>query len=127
MRYLIPVLATAAIILSSSTASADLGDQLFKLLANDGAEGDRFGFRVAISGTTAIIGAVWDDDNGSQSGSAYLFDITTGKQITKLLSEAVLELRIIAAVARTSKAAQDFPQNGVTTSEASMSWWANRP
>ena len=44
-----------------------------KLLASDGAEGDKFGFSVAISGGTAIVGAPHDNDNGNNSGSAYLF------------------------------------------------------
>ncbi len=63
------------------------GKQLFKLLANDGAEFDRLGESVAINGNTAIIGAAKDNDNGENSGSAYLFDTTTGKQIAKLLSD----------------------------------------
>ena len=48
-----------------------------KLLASDGASDDDFGKSVAISsdGTTAIVGAHGDDDNGSRSGSAYIFDI----------------------------------------------------
>ena len=62
------------------------GLQLFKLLPNDGAAGDLFGVSVAISGATAIVGAKHDDDNGSLSGSAYLYDITTGEQIAKLLA-----------------------------------------
>ncbi len=61
------------------------GQQLFKLLPDDGAYGDNFGNSVAISGTTAIVGALGDDDNGSASGSAYLFDTTTGQQLFKLL------------------------------------------
>ncbi len=61
------------------------GTQIAKLLPNDGAARDRFGFSVAISGTTAIVGAVLDDDNGDRSGSAYLFDTATGRQIAKLL------------------------------------------
>jgi hypothetical protein len=44
-----------------------------KLLAGDGAAGDYFGAAVAIDGDTAIIGAQSDDDNGSNSGSAYVF------------------------------------------------------
>ena len=58
----------------TAAAYADLGDQLFKLLPNGGAADDRFGASVAISGATAIVGARWDEDNGSESGSAYLFD-----------------------------------------------------
>ncbi len=62
------------------------GRQIAKLLPDDGAELDFFGASVAVSGATAIVGAYWDDDNGTDSGSAYLFDATTGKQIAKLLA-----------------------------------------
>ncbi|HCO93284.1 MAG TPA: hypothetical protein DIU00_04915 [Phycisphaerales bacterium] len=44
-----------------------------KLLASDGAAGDWFGQSVSISGDLAIVGAHGDDDNGSKSGSAYIF------------------------------------------------------
>ncbi|MHC4647274.1 MAG: FG-GAP repeat protein [Planctomycetota bacterium] len=44
-----------------------------KLLASDGADDDRFGCSVSVSGTTALVGAYNDDDNGSYSGSAYIF------------------------------------------------------
>ncbi|MCH8164229.1 MAG: FG-GAP repeat protein, partial [Planctomycetes bacterium] len=79
MRHLMPLLAAAASVLSTAPAYADLGDQLAKLLATDGAAVDGFGFSVAISGATAIVGALRDDDNGNDSGSAYLFDTTTGR------------------------------------------------
>ncbi len=87
MRHLVPLLAAGASILIAGSAQADLGDQLAKLLANDGAEGDLFGNSVAISGAIAIVGAYADDDNGDSSGSAYLFDTTTGVQIAKLLPD----------------------------------------
>ncbi|MCZ6445951.1 MAG: FG-GAP repeat protein [Planctomycetota bacterium] len=74
MRHLMPLLAAAASVLSPAPAYADLGDQLAKLLADDGAAFDIFGISVAIRGATAIVGAYHDDDNGSLSGSAYLFD-----------------------------------------------------
>ena len=60
------------------------GNQIAKLTADDAAGGDRFGYSVALSGTTAIVGAYGDDDAGSHSGSAYLFDTTTNNQIAKL-------------------------------------------
>ncbi len=63
------------------------GQQLFKLLANDGDAGDHFGISVAVSGTIAVIGARSDDDNGDLSGSAYVFDVTTGQQLFKLLPD----------------------------------------
>ena len=44
-----------------------------KLTASDAAAGDAFGFSVAVSGDTAVIGAIFDDDAGSFSGSAYVF------------------------------------------------------
>lgn len=76
-----------ATIVLTTPAYADLGDQLFKLLADDGAANDHFGGTVAISGTTAIVGAYFDDDNGTDSGSACLFNTTTGQQIAKLLPD----------------------------------------
>mmetsp|Transcript_4521 Transcript_4521/g.8667 ORF Transcript_4521/g.8667 Transcript_4521/m.8667 type:complete len:954 (+) Transcript_4521:281-3142(+) len=44
-----------------------------KLTAIDGAGDDYFGVSVGISGDRAIVGAFWDDDAGSSSGSAYIF------------------------------------------------------
>jgi hypothetical protein len=62
------------------------GLQIAKLSPSDGALGDGFGGSVSISSnSTAIIGAPGDDDNGSASGSAYVFDTVTGLQIAKLL------------------------------------------
>jgi len=45
-----------------------------KLLALDSAAGDEFGDSVSISGDYAVVGAHRDDDNGSSSGSAYVFE-----------------------------------------------------
>jgi len=44
-----------------------------KLLASDGAAYDNFGASVSISGDVAVVGAWLDDDNGTGSGSAYVF------------------------------------------------------
>ncbi len=49
--------------------------QQAKLLPSDGATDDQFGFSVAVSGSTAVIGARLDDDNGGNSGSAYVFSL----------------------------------------------------
>jgi hypothetical protein len=48
-----------------------------KITASDGAAGDLFGVSVSISGDSAIVGAHYDDDSGSNSGSAYVYDILT--------------------------------------------------
>ena len=39
----------------------------------DAAAGDLFGYSVEIDGDTAIVGAQNDDDDGTDSGSAYIF------------------------------------------------------
>lgn len=44
-----------------------------KLYISDAEAGDRFGYSVAISGDTAVVGSYFDDDGGSSSGSAYVF------------------------------------------------------
>ncbi|MBX3740745.1 MAG: PEP-CTERM sorting domain-containing protein [Akkermansiaceae bacterium] len=52
-----------------------------KLTASDGAEFDYFGISASLSGTSAIVGARYDDDKGNDSGSAYVFrnlDTATG-------------------------------------------------
>ena len=61
------------------------GVQIVKLLPSDGAGGDLFGWSIAIADGVVAVGAQADDDNGSSSGSAYLFDAATGVEIAKLL------------------------------------------
>jgi hypothetical protein len=58
--------------------------QVAKLTASDGAALDGFGLGgVSISGDYAIVGAHGDDDNGSNSGSAYIFE-RSGRSWTKV-------------------------------------------
>lgn len=61
-----------------------IGDTEDKLLAGDGVADDLYGWSVDIDGTTAIVGARFDDDGGTSSGSAYLYDTTTGAELIKL-------------------------------------------
>jgi hypothetical protein len=44
-----------------------------KLFPADGANSDRFGGDVAVSAGVAVVGALYDDDRGSDSGSVYVF------------------------------------------------------
>jgi hypothetical protein len=48
------------------------------LVPSDGNVGDRFGNSVYINGNYLIVGAYWDNDNGANSGSAYIYrkDVT---------------------------------------------------
>ena len=64
-----------------------------KLLADDGAEGDRFGYAVAVSGNVVVVGAYDNDDNGITSGSAYVFrfDESSWVQEDMLLPDDGLE------------------------------------
>ncbi len=65
---------------------AGTGQQLHKLRASDGAAGDGFGSSIALANGVVAVGSPYDDDNGIDSGSAYLFDGATGQQLQKLLA-----------------------------------------
>ncbi len=91
-RLMKHLLFLAALLLAASTAQAaiDQGAKVQKLLAEDGAAEERFGASVAVDGDTAVIGAVHDDDKGSNSGAAYVFvrgADGTWKQKAKLVAE----------------------------------------
>lgn len=47
--------------------------QQAKLMAQDQAESDGFGWSVALHKATAVVGTPYDDDKGSSSGSAYVY------------------------------------------------------
>ena len=51
-----------------------------KLVSSDFSANDRFGFCVDLAGGMALIGAYQDDDNGAESGSAYIFQQEPGGQ-----------------------------------------------
>jgi len=59
-----------------------------KLIASDGASSDEFGFSVALAGDVALVGARLHDDNGADSGSAYVyrFDGTSWVEEQKLIA-----------------------------------------
>ena len=60
----------AASLAISQPAYAQISE--FKLTATDGALNDRFGKSVSIFGEYAVVGASFDDDNGTDAGSAYV-------------------------------------------------------
>ena len=60
-----------------------------KITASDGAINDRFGYSVSVSGIYAVIGAYRDDDNGTESGSTYVFErdgTGTWQEVQKLVA-----------------------------------------
>ena len=60
------------------------GTQLHKLTDTNGANRDNFGISVAISGNYAIVGAYMDDDNHTDAGSAFIYNVQTGVLLYKL-------------------------------------------
>ncbi|MEM0911800.1 MAG: FG-GAP repeat protein [Pseudomonadota bacterium] len=68
------------------------------LAANDGKIDDTFGGFVAIKGDTAVVGAIRSDDEGSDSGAAYVFNRSE--------TEWAFEQKIVAPDARKSESAQ---------------------
>jgi hypothetical protein len=63
--------------------------ETYKLTAGDAEADDAFGRSVALDGNIAIVGSYRDDDvcpgdPACDSGSAYLFDVASGNQLSKL-------------------------------------------
>ena len=82
--------AGAAYIFQRDQGGVNNWGQVSKLVASDPAIEDGFGYTVAISSDSVVIGVIADDDNGNQSGSAYIFQRDQGGlnnwgQLTKLL------------------------------------------
>jgi hypothetical protein len=71
---------------SAYVFNAVTGAQITKLLPSDGEETDLFGQYLAIEGNTVVVTSRQDDDNGLNSGFAYIFNATTGAQLFKLLA-----------------------------------------
>jgi hypothetical protein len=85
VKKVLMILLVGGFVVGSSSSALAVGEvELHKLTASDANTGDTFGESVAISGDTAIVGAYLDNHAGDSSGSAYLFDVTTGSQIAKL-------------------------------------------
>ncbi len=60
----------------------------FRIQASDGERGDYFGSSIAIKNNIIAVGSIYDflnDEFETYSGSAYLFDATTGMQLHKLV------------------------------------------
>jgi hypothetical protein len=61
------------------------GTQLAKITASDGAANDEFGSSVAIGNGRIVVGASVDADNGSNSGSAYIYETPNIKDYFNIL------------------------------------------
>ena len=68
----------SAYIFQRDFGGPDNWGEVAKLTASDAAKFDSFGAAVSLSGDTALAGATQDDDDGPQSGSAYVFQRDAG-------------------------------------------------
>ena len=87
-RYRSTFASAGVLLLVAVSAWATTPVEVAKLIAEDGASNDFFGFSIALSDDTAVIGALRDDDNGVDSGAVHVFTRfgTNWSQQTKLLS-----------------------------------------
>jgi hypothetical protein len=85
-RYRSTFASAGVLLLVAVSAWATTPVQVAKLIAEDSASNDFFGFSIALSDDTAVIGALRDDDNGVDSGSVHVFTRfgTKWSQQTKL-------------------------------------------
>ncbi len=88
------------ILLFFSCESGDSGrystqSDYVKLYGEAIAPGDAFGYSVALSGDILVVGATQDDDQGTDSGAAYVFtgnpDTSSWEQTQKLISPGETE------------------------------------
>jgi hypothetical protein len=87
------------------TRSGTTWSQQAELTASDGAPSDRFGFSVAISSTTIIVGAPLHDAQGDASGAAYVFVNNAGvwtQQAKLMASDGVASAKFGNSVAAVS-------------------------
>ena len=116
------------------TRSNDSWSRQQRLSAADGADGDGFGFRVALDGDTAVVGAYFAGVDGKpQQGAAYIFvrtgttwqqqqklvaaDGAAGDQFGQSLAIAGDTVVIGAATSNIQGAAYVFVRNGTTWSQ----------
>ncbi|MGX9728111.1 MAG: thrombospondin type 3 repeat-containing protein [Candidatus Electronema sp. VV] len=72
------LLAAFAFLVSSAAQAAIDPATAQKLLAEDRADNKRFGYSVSVADRTALIGAMRDNGKGSDSGTAYVFALSSG-------------------------------------------------
>lgn len=65
----------------------ETGAFIRKIWPVDVDEEDSFGWYLSAGEGVIAAGSIWDDDLGDRSGSAYLFEARTGRQLAKLLPE----------------------------------------
>ena len=75
------------------------GSNEVKITASDGAMTDKFGHAVAIGSNKIVVGAFQDDDDGSSSGSAYVYNLDGTGEVKITASDAAAGDEFGSAVA----------------------------
>ena len=75
------------------------GSNEVKITASDGAADDRFGQSVAVSDSKIVVGVYYDDDNGSDSGSVYVYDLDGSNEVKITASDGAANDRFGYSVA----------------------------
>jgi hypothetical protein len=71
-----------AVYLYTLNSTSNIWGDEQKIVASDGAADDRFGAKVAISGTgQLLVGAPYDDDKGANAGAVYLYTLNSTSHI----------------------------------------------
>ncbi len=70
----------AAYIFYRHQNGTDSWGEVVKLTASDGEDSDTFGYSVAINGDFVVVGALYEDSGGNNSGAAYIYGRNYGGQ-----------------------------------------------
>ncbi len=82
--------------------------EVVKLVASDGESADRFGAALELFGDRALIGSLGDDDLGSNTGAAHVFDVGLGETYCHSTPNSTGSAAMLAAVGSNSVAANEL-------------------
>ncbi len=89
-----------------------------KFFAQDASFADNMGRSVAVGAGIVVAGSPFDDDRGQDSGSAYVFDASTGEQVHKLVADEISPNAMFGLALAVSR---DYVIVGAPTSSAAGS------
>ena len=97
MRCIATLCVATVFLVRAEGTDASIATQLAKLVADDRAASDLFGISVAISDGIAVVGAYADDENSPESGTAFVFEMTSSNGTSVWTNVAKLNTHILRA------------------------------
>jgi Tol biopolymer transport system component len=95
------------------------GTNEVKITASDGAADDNFGYSVAVGDNKIVVGARFDDDNGINTGSVYVYDLDGTNEVKITASDGTQEALFGQSVAvgnnKIVVGARSDQNNGIVT------------